>query len=299
MRDYSKVAPTFWTGETGRILREHGRDAQLVAIYLITCPSANMVGIFDLPIPLICHHLGMTREGALKALRRASEGGFVRLDSPSEGVFVPMMAFHQIGEKLSPSDNRHKALVKELAKLRKSVFIHDFYRIYEKPYHLPPLSPLEAPSKPLRSQEQEQEQDFNTPLPPKAEMVGVEEAKPIEPKPAGMIFGRDREAKQLVRRYAQRVTPAHGFTGIPEVKQLLDAEVSEADLERAIDHFGSWHDREGTAKDKRVSARRFFGEEMWREYVAKIPPPVRGVPEETSEDRARTTREAIERKLAQ
>ncbi len=38
MRDYAVVSPRFWTGDTGRFLRQHP-DAQRLALYLMTCPS--------------------------------------------------------------------------------------------------------------------------------------------------------------------------------------------------------------------------------------------------------------------
>jgi len=50
MRDFAKVCGQFWIGETGRKLRAAGRDAQTVALYLITCPSANMLGLYYLPL---------------------------------------------------------------------------------------------------------------------------------------------------------------------------------------------------------------------------------------------------------
>ncbi|EPR0667076.1 hypothetical protein ACUZZ3_005115, partial [Escherichia coli] len=36
MRDYAKVSPRFWLGETGRELRKAGAEAQVVAFYLMT-----------------------------------------------------------------------------------------------------------------------------------------------------------------------------------------------------------------------------------------------------------------------
>ncbi|MCJ2205071.1 hypothetical protein K9T61_05110 [Escherichia coli] len=44
MRDYAKVSPRFWLGETGRELRKAGAEAQVVAFYLMTSPHANMLG---------------------------------------------------------------------------------------------------------------------------------------------------------------------------------------------------------------------------------------------------------------
>jgi hypothetical protein len=41
MRDYAKVAPTFWTGEIGKKIRFLGRDIQVVALFLIICPGSS------------------------------------------------------------------------------------------------------------------------------------------------------------------------------------------------------------------------------------------------------------------
>lgn len=162
-REYSIFRNTFWTGETGRLLREAGRDAQLMAAYLFTCQASNMIGLYYLPLPLLCHELGYEGarglEGASKVLRRVCDTGFARWDSASEHVFVPEMAAQQVGEPLDEKDNRVKGIVKEWQSMRKSPFYMDFHARYAKSFHLPEPSPLEAPSKPLRSQEQEQDQE--------------------------------------------------------------------------------------------------------------------------------------------
>ncbi len=163
MRNYGIVSPLFWTGETGRALRRLGQDAQLTALYLVTCPQANMIGLYHLCLPTMAHHLGTNTEGALKGLRRASEGGFLTFSEETEDVWVFEMASHQIGEPLSPKDNRVPAVVKEWMQYRKSKFFMDFYRRYKDSFHLPvpPKNgrPSEAPPKPLRSQEQDQDQE--------------------------------------------------------------------------------------------------------------------------------------------
>src|SRR5262245_52765117 len=105
MRDFGKVAPTFWTGRTGRLLRDLGRDEQLLALFLITGPAANMIGLYHLPLAVIAHYLRWTSEGASKALQRVQEVGFCQYDTESEQVWIPEMAAHQIGEPLSANDN--------------------------------------------------------------------------------------------------------------------------------------------------------------------------------------------------
>ena len=167
MRDYAKVSPQFWTGDTSKSLRSAGRDAQIVAFYLMTCPSANMLGLFYLPIPTLCHEVGIPSKGASEALRRVSEAGFAHYDAATETVWVVEMARFQVEETLAPNDNRIKGIVRELAAHRKCKFARHFYEKYRGQFNLPALSwwgddgdPLPSPfggaPEPLRSQEKEQ-----------------------------------------------------------------------------------------------------------------------------------------------
>lgn len=159
MRDYGKISPKFWTSETGRAIRAAGGDAQRVALYLLTCPMSSMIGMYYLPMPVLCHEVGITLQGASKALRSLSEAQFAYYDAPSEHVWVPEMAAHQIGGPLTANDKRCKGIVKEWLALSKCRFHKDFHDRYGSWFHLPPISPFEGPCKPLRSQEQEQEQE--------------------------------------------------------------------------------------------------------------------------------------------
>jgi hypothetical protein len=165
VRDYSKVSPRFWTGETGRELRKLGKQTQVIAFYLFTCPSANMLGLYYLAMPTLCHETGSPLQGAMKALRSLKEVNFAYYDLPSEQVYVPNMAREQIGERLERRDNRHKAVLNELQRLRKTPFFNDFLSRYRTPFELqdveiePALvSPFGGPTEPLRSQNQNQEQ---------------------------------------------------------------------------------------------------------------------------------------------
>jgi hypothetical protein len=161
MRDHAIVSPQFWTGETGRQLR-HDPDAQRIAFYLMTCPSANMIGLYYLPIPLICHEVGLSEEGALKGLARLSEALFCAYDAPSETVFVFNMARYQLGETLNPKDHRHLAVQRQLSQMRNSHFYNAFLEIYSEPYCLN-LSRntrgLQGASEPLRSKDQDKDKD--------------------------------------------------------------------------------------------------------------------------------------------
>jgi hypothetical protein len=162
VRDHAIVCSQFWTGETGRFLRECGADAQRVALYLLTAPSSTMIGLYYLPLPTLEHEVGIKREGALKALRSLQEAGFAAYDGATETVFVREMARFQIGDVLDPKDNRVKSVERQAGMMCKSPFYRDFLMRYREAFHLrnvpDPGAGREAPSKPLRSQGQGQDQ---------------------------------------------------------------------------------------------------------------------------------------------
>lgn len=175
MRDYAKVAPQFWTGHTGRGLRG-SPDMQIIAMYLVTCPSSSMTGIYYLPIPTISFETGIPAGRVRTALRHLEAEGVAMYDEEVSLVFVPNMARYQVGESLKAKDKRIPWIIKELNGWKAHRFAKLFWRAYEGPYCLgefpwkPLGSPFEGPSETLRCQEQDQEQDQeqeqDPPLPP-------------------------------------------------------------------------------------------------------------------------------------
>jgi hypothetical protein len=167
MRDFAKLLPQFWIGATGRKLHKGCPEATVVAVYLISGPQSNMLGLYYLPKMYIAHETGLGVEGAAKGLQRAIEAGFCQYDDESETVFIPEMARFQIAERLEPKDNRCRWVQRAYDALPENPFLGTFYEKYASAFHLKKsrakaietLSPSEAPSKPIRSQEQEQEQE--------------------------------------------------------------------------------------------------------------------------------------------
>lgn len=149
MRDYATIRPTFWTGDTGRAVRAAGRDAQVLALYLLSSPSSNMIGLYYLPIPTLCHETGLSPQGASKALARLSEAQFARFDPVSEHVFVLEMARYQIGESLVIKDKRTAGVINAWQAMIKSPFYLDFWHRYRNAYHLPTPQNSGAPGKGL------------------------------------------------------------------------------------------------------------------------------------------------------
>ena len=162
MRDYGIVSPKFWIGETGKSLRGNA-PAQVLALYLMTCPHANMIGVFHCPVLYMAHETGLGMEGASKALQSLIEAGYCTYDEASETVFVHRMAAYQVAESLKPGDNRVKGVEREWQSIGVASIKQAFFAMYSEAFHLPKkqevAGKLEAPSKPLASQEQEQEQE--------------------------------------------------------------------------------------------------------------------------------------------
>ena len=160
MRDYSQVCPQFWISGTGKSFRGDP-EAQIVALYLMTSPHSTMTGVFHCPVMYIAHETGLGMEGASEGLQRTIEGGFCEYEEASEVVFVVKMAAFQIGDRLSPGDNRVKGLIKDVQKMPSDHMRSRFLEVYGEAYCLekPPkkATPSKGASKPLRSQEQEQE----------------------------------------------------------------------------------------------------------------------------------------------
>ena len=193
MREYSKVSAQFWTGATGRSLRGD-LEAQLLALYLVTCPHSNMEGVFYCPVMFMAHETGLSTEGASKALQRLSRGGFCTYDHPSEVVFVHEMAAHQIGDTLNPKDNMVKAVQASFDKMQDGIIKRCFFKRYAKAYHLKAApndaanddengTPFEPPSNPLRSTETKTETKTETEEEPPTPLPGDDADRPLEPKP--------------------------------------------------------------------------------------------------------------------
>ena len=136
MREYGKVSPQFWTGATGKAIKAHGPEAVVVALYLMTSPHANMIGLYHLPVMYLAHETGMTIEGASKGLARCSEALLCSYDEATEHVWVHEMARFQIADTLLLKDKRCKGVANELAKLPETPLKQGFLNRYAEAFHL-------------------------------------------------------------------------------------------------------------------------------------------------------------------
>ena len=167
MRDYAKVEPKMWHGQTLKNLRRKGPEALVVGFYLMTSPSSNMLGLYSQPILYMAHETGLGIEGAMKGLQHCIEASLCSYDDESEMVWVHEMARYQIASELKASDLRCKGIQKEYDGLPDNPFLGAFFDRYVKDFHLSnrrefgvkSSGTTQAPTKPLPSQEQEQEQE--------------------------------------------------------------------------------------------------------------------------------------------
>ena len=144
MRDYGKVSPQFWTGKTGKVLRGNA-EAQVVALYLMTSPHANMIGVYHLPMLYLAHETGLSPEAAQAGMDACVEHGFCFYDSDAEMVFVVEMAAHQVGEVLKDGDRRGVGIDRQYRAISSPILASAFFNRYGEPFNLD--SPLQAPSK--------------------------------------------------------------------------------------------------------------------------------------------------------
>lgn len=144
MRDFVKVSPTFWTGRTGRVLRKAGPDVQLTALYLLTCPHSNYIGLFILPIEYITADTGLPVDRVHQALGSIEDSGFARYDRESETVWLVEGAKWQLGELKEAAngkkaDNRVAMVRKDFAAMPSDCpFLEDFKVKYELALKLTP-----------------------------------------------------------------------------------------------------------------------------------------------------------------
>lgn len=135
MRDYARVAPTFWTKGSGKRLRGKP-DAQLLGLYLLTCSSANMIGLYYLPLVTLCHETGLTPKEAREAFSETAKADFAHYDEAAEMVWVPNGASFQMGEGTEIGDKRRKGLVRELKPYLGHPFATQFSAKYGPLYRL-------------------------------------------------------------------------------------------------------------------------------------------------------------------
>jgi hypothetical protein len=188
MRQYGIVSPMFWTGSSGKKLREN-HEAQVLALYLMTGPHAHQTGMYYLPLMYLSHETGIAQKGATKALQTLQADNFSVYDVQCEWIWVREMAAWQIGRLLTENDKRAKGVQQYLASVPERPFKGAFIERYKLDFHLKSaamtadeqgnggaskgeISPLQGTSSYQNRSDQDQEQGASReprdPKPPKA-----------------------------------------------------------------------------------------------------------------------------------
>lgn len=116
MRDFCKVSPKVWRSLKFKKLSDRGR---LLYLYLLTCPHANAVGCYSLPLAYVGADIGLDTPADVMAEVEAA--GLVRYDDGEGIVFVEnFMHFNP------PTNASHAAMMLKLAQeLKKTPFYKD------------------------------------------------------------------------------------------------------------------------------------------------------------------------------
>lgn len=217
MRDYASISPQFWIGKTGKSLRGN-MPAQVLAMYLMTCPHSNMIGVYHCPIIYMAHETGMTIEGASKALASLIEAGFCEYEEASETIFVVRMAAFQVGEQLKADDKRVLGIRKAYQNIAEPRMKSRFFDVYKVAFHLVSEAEKEDENKPLESPSE---------APPK-QLTGTGTGTGEEPKGSVASKLPTCQTQNLIDLYHE-VLPE-----LPAVRLLNDQR------RKAISNFWKW-----------------------------------------------------------
>lgn len=268
MRSYGTVAATFWTRGSGKLLRGDP-EAQVVALYLMTGPASSMTGIYHLALPTLAHETGCPIEGACKALRRVCGVEIATYDEADELVWVPKLAFYQIGPSLAANDKRVRGVINAISQYAGHRFYWEFVREYGEKYNLGIRAPSkghrrpsEGTCKPLRSQDQDQDQEIRIPSLPSL----------VDPTPVtGLLPTLDplhRHTSSGTEQAAPPVTPGGTTLLTPEPPEAAQRQRGKA-KPSCYRHIGA--DTE-VPEENGIERARWYYAGLWREkYGAEYP----------------------------
>jgi hypothetical protein len=138
---YGIVFPEFWTGDTGRAIQASGgKDAQLLALYEMSCRHATMIGLYPLPLRDIRHETGLGMKGLVRAVTVLAHLGFSEYDARTEHVWVREMAKFRLSlqkrSPLDPDDKRVTGVQNLYDRLVENPFLEPFFDRYAKEVRL-------------------------------------------------------------------------------------------------------------------------------------------------------------------
>lgn len=137
---YGIVFPEFWTGPTGKAIRAEGKDAVILALYLMTCRYATMIGVFRLLVDDVTAETGLKMKGLASSFETLQRLEFADYDAATQHVWVREMAkFRMHLYKKSPLDEgdlRVKGAQNFYDRLAANPFLEMFFDRYAKEIRL-------------------------------------------------------------------------------------------------------------------------------------------------------------------
>jgi hypothetical protein len=151
---YGVLHAGFWDGPTGRLIAKHGGPAgQLVAVYLMENKDANMIGLYQVRLPVIRDAIGtLTMRAVVKGLSALGTARFADYDLGTDYVWVLEMAKFRLGldrKPLKKDDNRVTHAINLYDRAKPNPFLAPFFKRYREDLHLPKRRAFTGKWKPL------------------------------------------------------------------------------------------------------------------------------------------------------
>lgn len=137
---YRKVLTGFWTDPDVRRLTP--LQSHLL-LYLCTNRHTNLCGLYYLPLEYVVQETRLAADDVEQWIR-VDLRSFVTYDAETEEILVHRLAYHDIGGKLLPKDNRVRTLERLLADAHSDHLVAQWHELYAD-WPIEPPKPLPKP----------------------------------------------------------------------------------------------------------------------------------------------------------
>lgn len=139
MVPYFHLAPTVWTGRTGKQWKALGQPYQVLGLYLQSSPAANVYGLYYVSKAQIVEETGLSLQAIGKILPQFAEMEYAFYDQDGQWCWVINMTARQLLTNWRPlisTDNRIKSINAWYAGLPDNVFLGPYFDKYHGLVHL-------------------------------------------------------------------------------------------------------------------------------------------------------------------
>ena len=225
MRKYGTIPSSFWIDEIPPKIKGNPLAIAMVA-YLMSSPHSNMIGIYRLPMAYVRVDTGFSDSLIHDAFHALEEADFAFYDESTQFVYIPTYAATQVAPSLTPRDNRHPAVQREVNLIQHEEFKKRFLERYAKLFN---LRVSEAPSEgPAGGSE-------GAPSPSRGTPEGLPPRKAVDNQGASKGLGRDPVPVPV-----SVIAPDDALE--KGVKRGLGREEGKPRRSRAHDFFAAWPD---------------------------------------------------------